>query len=231
MGEPTGRHVFCSSWPYFGNNAPSSDSHRRRELQKIQKKCAVARLFRARSGISLILAIVLAGCKPSGEAEVPVAAVEREPELMCGDRGQVRAELYGAISTRLQWNQNQLECSGMPRPQGQGVRLRFAGNVSEDDRRIAVIIALPDLRRAAIGDEYASNVTVIEEGSGRFFSSSSPDNCLTDITMLDAIDQTGDRFSISGVLYCVSPLAEVNGTSSVSLRELQFSGLLDWSAS
>lgn len=150
---------------------------------------------------------------------------------MCGDRGRLQARLYGAISAQLAWNRDELECSGMPRPEGRGARLRFAGEIDAEDRRIALIISIPELQRAVTGAEFASNVTVIEEGNGRFFSTSGLDNCLTDITALDVVDEAGDRFSIEGILYCVSPLAEVNGDSSVSIGELQFSGLLDWSTS
>jgi len=178
-----------------------------------------------------MVSAALTNCKPASEPEATTVAVEQQAALMCGDDGHLQAELYGAISAELEWHETDLECTGMPRPGGQGARLRFAGNMPGEDRRIAVIIAIPDLQRETINDEYASNVTLIEEGSGRFFSTSNLDNCLTDITSLNALDASGDRFSIGGLLYCVAPLPEVNGDSSVSITELKFSGLLDWSAS
>lgn len=119
----------------------------------------------------------------------------------------------------------------MPRPNGNGARLRFAGTAGEDAQKIAIIIAIPGLRRAQEGSELASNVTLIEEGRGQFFSTANLDNCLTDITELDAIDDSQDRYAIGGVLYCVSPLAQINGDSSVTIVELHFVGLLDWTAS
>lgn len=189
------------------------------------------RVFNVQYGLLTVLAVMLAGCRPAMDKAAPAAAVEREPVLMCGEQGRLETELYGAVSARLQWNREQLECSGMPRPEGQGARLRFAGHAGDLDRRISVIIAIPALRRSTTGLEYASNVTVIEEGGGRFFSTSDLDNCLTDITALEPIDDSGDRFAIGGVLYCVSPLAEINGPSSLSLTELRFKGLLDWGAS
>ena len=143
----------------------------------------------------------------------------------------MRTTLYGAIETRIDWQASQLECDGMPRPNGNGARLRFAGTVGDSEQQIAIIIAIPDLRPAQRGNEYASNVTLIEEGNGRFFSTTDLNNCLTDITTLDALDKNKDRYSVGGVLYCVSPLAEVNGDSSVVIVELHFVGLLDWSAS
>ena len=116
----------------------------------------------------------------------------------------------------------------MPRPAGEGARLRFAGTAGDDDQAIAIIIALPALQRGEATRELASNVTLIEEGSGRFFSTSGLDTCWTDVDEQVALEDPPDRYTISGTLYCITPLAEVNGDSGVSLRELKFAGLLDW---
>jgi hypothetical protein len=197
----------------------------------IQEKCAITRYFRAGSGLLLALAMALAGCKPTGETPAAVPTVAPPPARLCGDTGELRARLYGAISVELDWNSDELECNGMPRPEGNGARLRFAGQLPDVDKRIALIVAIPGLQRGIAGAEYATRVTVIEEGGGRFFSTSSLNNCLTDVTTLEKLDENGDRFRIGGTLYCVSPLAEVNGPSSLSIDRMQFSGLLDWSAS
>ncbi len=238
MGEPTGRHVFCSYWPYFGNNAPTSDLHRPDTLRKIQKKCANPRHFWAEIGLLLIVVAAFSGCKPAGQAPTSAAVSEsgavataQNPALKCGTDGELRGRLYGAIDAQLEWENYDLECSGMPRPEGQGVRLHFAGTVDGSEQRVAMIVAIPDLGREALGREYRSNVTIIEEGVGRFFSTPNLDNCLTDITTLIALDDGGDRYSLGGLLYCVSPLPEVNGDSSISIPELRFHGLLDWSSS
>lgn len=191
----------------------------------------MTRYFRAGSSLLPALALALAGCKPTGETPAAVTTAAPSPARLCGDTGELRARLVGAVSVELDWNSDELECSGMPRPEGNGARLRFAGPLPDADRRLAFIVAIPGLQRGIPGAEYATRVTVIEEGGGRFFSTSSLNNCLTDITALDELDESGDRFSIGGVLYCVSPLAEINGPSSLSIDRLEFSGLLDWSAS
>ena len=238
MGEPTGRHVFCSYWPYFGNNAPTWDLHRPATLRKIHKKCANARHFRTEFGLVLVAATAFSGCKPADQAQPPAISsgpgatvAEAQASLQCGADGELHTQLYGAIAAQLDWSRNELECTGMPRPEGRGVRLRFAGTVGGSDQRVAMIIAIPDLGREALGKEYRSNVTIIEEGNSRFFSTPDLENCLTDITSLDALDDAGDRFSLGGLLYCVSPLPEVNGDSSISIPELRFQGLLDWGSS
>ena len=231
MGEPTGRHVFCSNRAHFGNNALYSDLNRLEPLRKIQKKCARARNFLPRTSLLLSVAAALIACKPAAEAELPAAATKSLAVSRCSDGGQLQTTLYGAIPAQLEWGKNDLECTGMPRPEGRGARLRFAGELGMGEQQIAIIIAMPDLERGAKGTEFRSNVTLIEEGNGRFFSTSNLDNCLTDITSLLALDDIGDRYSIGGVLYCVLPLPEINGDSSVSIPELSFSGVIDWGSS
>ncbi len=138
--------------------------------------------------------------------------------------------LYGALAGVVQWQAGDMQCDGMPRPNGAGARLRFAGTVGDEAISIAFIIALPDLEQGAEATELASNVTVIEEGRSRFFSTPDLESCWTDIEVQSALDDSGVRFVIDGVLYCISPLPEVNGEASLSIPELRFSGQVDWSA-
>ncbi len=226
MGRPTGRRFFCSFVPQFGDNASTSDNGQPNTLQEIRGKCAAYGEL-PRPLLLLAAAALLAGCEEPGD----VAAAVSEPEpvaRVCGEDGFLATALYGAIATELDWTAADLACEGMPRPDGEGARLRFAG--SDGPRQIAIIIALPALERGSTASELPSNVTLIEEGNGRFFSTADLDNCWTDITTSEALGESATRYRIGGTLYCVQPLAEVNGSSSITLSEMRFSGLLDWSA-
>lgn len=191
---------------------------------------------RRNNGIRLLAAAcIAAGFGACGEAREPAAApallpLQATPAQGCGDGSHLRTTLYGAFETDIDWATDSLDCEGMPRPNGEGARLRFAGTVTNSDQAIAIIIALPALQRGQVARELASTVTLIEEGSGRFFSTSGLDICWTDVDKQVALEDMPDSYTISGTLYCITPLAEVNGDSSVSLRELQFAGLLDWGA-
>jgi len=148
----------------------------------------------------------------------------------CGDSGYLRTTLYGSFEGEIDWSNGQLNCAGMPRPDDAGARLRFAGTAADGPQSLVFIIAMPALERGTVATELASNVTIIEEGSGRFFSTAGLESCWTDINAQTVIDDASDIYSISGTLYCITPLPEVNGDSSVMLRELHFGGLLDWRA-
>ncbi len=116
----------------------------------------------------------------------------------------------------------------MLRPKGMGVRLRFTG--ASDGNRLAIILALPELTRGNVAAESPTVVTLTVEGSGRFFSTPSTRSCWSDIAAQDLIDEGGDQYDISGTLYCVAPLGEINGSAAITIPKLEFRGIVDWSA-
>jgi len=210
-------------------------------LQVIRVICADICQFRARIALFLPLVAVVAAC----EAAVEEAPVVAEHEVVadatalpaaprgntdCGESGFLMTELFGTLAGRIDWNADALICEGMPRPDGDGARLRFAGTVA-DEYDLAFIIALPGLRPGEIGKELDSKVTIIEEGAGRFFSNADLETCWTDIVELEALPGSRSRFAVRGSLYCVAPLVEVRGESDITLGEFTFRGLLDWDAS
>lgn len=157
----------------------------------------------------------------------------REPLPDCADDGTLLGEIHGSLRVSLDWRAGQLECSGMPRPHGAGARLRFAGAAMTDDgqRQFAIILGIPDLRRGETASELPTNVTVIEENAGRFFSTADTSACWTDIHRQEPAGAPARQdFLISGALYCVAPLAEVQGSASLNVASLNFVGQLDWRA-
>jgi hypothetical protein len=200
-------------------------------LQIIPKKCAESRYVAACTAALMAIVVALAGCKPAEKTVIEPAVGTTTALRSCGESGYLRGRLYGAISASLEWGAADVNCEGMPRPDDRGARLRFAGSATGDNRQLAIIIAIPDLEQGSVGRELPSNVTIIEEGGGRFFSTPDLGNCLADITIMDKLNADADRYSIGGKLYCVSPLAEINGDSSVLIPELAFLGLVDWNSS
>ena len=186
----------------------------------------------------LFVAIVAVGaCQPAATPGPPAADTAAPPagstggpasvDNGCGNSGAVASNLFGSIETRIDWSGSELSCESMLRPQDAGVRLRFVGDVAGE--RLSLIIAMPTLTRGAAGAEFPSNVTANVEGSGRFFSTADLDACWADIAEQTAVD-TG-LYEVSGTLYCVSPLGEVNGDAAVTIPELTFRTLITWQAS
>lgn len=169
----------------------------------------------------------LAGCGDTpGPAALPALSPPSPESSGCGERGYLRTNLYGELSGPVDWADGTLDCEGMPRPEGKGARLRFAGQFGEHS--LAILVAMPGLQRGVTARELDSNVTLIEEGGGRFFSTAGLGSCWTDVPGQERLGE--DDYFVAGTLYCIAPLAEINGDSSVTLRELEFGGYLNWGA-
>ncbi len=166
----------------------------------------------------------MGACEPAA-VEQP-AASPRFVGSGCGENGALQTTLFGSLETTISWPGSEMICESMLRPDGQGIRLRFAGEVAGE--RLAIIIAIPDLRSGEPAVELPSNVTVTVEGSGRFFSTPNLDSCWTDVDSQTAVSDTQGSNAISGTLYCLSPLGEVNGDTSVSIPELSFTTIVNW---
>lgn len=179
--------------------------------------------------IAVFFGLLLGGLLTACGDRTAIEAQAHDPfgkQPACGEGAYLETEIYGGIRTRLQWADH-LACDGMPRPNGRGARLRFAG-LTADEQPLALILGLPDLQRGTTAREIPTNVTLIAEDQGRFFSTPDTKHCWTDILKQEKIGNEGDRYQIRGVLYCVAALAEVNGSSSITLGDLSFAGILNW---
>lgn len=104
--------------------------------------------------------------------------------------------------------------------------MQFTGDVAGE--RLAIIITIPDMQAGEPAAELPSNVTVTVEGSGRFYNTPNLDSCWTDVDSQSAVPGARGSYAISGTLYCVSPLGQVNGDAAVSIPELSFSTVVKW---
>jgi hypothetical protein len=201
-------------------------------IRSILRQKKVSALFSA--GL-LLVAAALGACTDSTTETTEMRPTRRLSA--CVVDAYLTVNTYGAIETSIDWRGNAIDCKGMRRPRGRGARLRFSGKLGEGDqsgqRTIAFILSLPDLKEGKIAHELLTGVTLIEENEGRFFGTQEAKVCWSDIKQqTPLLDTMGNaipgRYIISGLSYCVAPIPELNGTSSVTLSDLQFRGQLDW---
>ena len=170
------------------------------------------------------LVLCLFGCgEPASVTVVEAPACEHDGALI--------TQIYGGVRASIDWDGRTLQCKGMPHPNGEGARLRFAGPAAtaDGDLRLAFIPGLPDLVEGETASELPTNVTLMEDGGGQFFGTRDAVNCWTDIDLHEPVQPAASStYRIGGVLYCVAPLADLNGTASISFADLRFTGRLDW---
>ena len=172
----------------------------------------------------LFVALTLSAC--AEEPAPPAEPASGPAASTCGDHGYLQAELSGALSASVDWTDATLRCESMLRPDDRGVRLRFSGDVG--GKRLAIIIAIPDLEAGMAGTDIDAVVTVTVEGSGRFFTTPNLGACWADIDVNEPEPQQPGVHTVAGVLACVGPLGEFNGDAFVELRKLRFSGIASW---
>jgi hypothetical protein len=175
--------------------------------------------------LGLMLLGPLGACGDPVEVETDAPAALPPPS--CGDNGAAAASLYGGIETEIAWSAEDMTCDSMQRPNGEGVRLQFVGEVSGE--RLSIIISLPELNRGDTAVEIPSNVTASVEGSGRFFSTHNFDTCWTEVKSQTKLTDDSDTYTLEGILFCIAPLGEINGDAAVSIPELSFSTIVNWS--
>jgi hypothetical protein len=193
------------------------------------RKC----LFGLKTLLVVAIFALLGACGDDPPLEVSLET-EQEPSD-CIDGGRLAVEAFGALNSDIDWRDASIRCEGMQRPQGKGARLRFSGEIEFAGNAwpLAFILSIPDLERGATADELATRVTLIEEENSRFFSTRETDICWSNVTEQTPLKDSAGTviehyYRISGLTYCVAPIAELNGAASITLSDLKFTGQLHW---
>ncbi len=160
-----------------------------------------------------------------GVSGIPAVALATAPFDLCPavDDGYLSGYLYGALDRAIEWRGTDMTCEGGPRPNDDGVRLVFAAPIDDQRPRLVIVLGISGSIGDLIGAERVANVTLIEESSGRFFSSGGQERCWTTV---ESVDQESDRLRIGGEIYCQGSLPSLSDGSSITLRDFRYSGRL-----
>ena len=164
-------------------------------------------------------------------AEHPASAAsvlgEREFQSCQMDQdGYLRGEIFGTIQRNLVWQGDGMLCDGMPRPGNSGLRLMFSEYSEQPERGLRLVIGIVDATLGETGEELTTNVTVIDQDSGLFFSAQGLERCWVTIDEQVPLSAPNHSWRIDGQLYCLGALASVDGPDSVTLGDIEFSGRL-----
>src|SRR5687768_17193631 len=94
-------------------------------------------------------------------SQAPPQAAETASALRClpGRDGFLTMRLRGSIEEDVRWTEPALECTGMSRPDGKGLRVRFAGSLAGGE--LAVVFAAPELGAGRSARAVPVNVTIL----------------------------------------------------------------------
>jgi len=178
------------------------------------------------AGVLLIGTVALLQSLPPATREAKPSPADASRPCTLRPDGFLRGRFFGALSLTPDWSGADLFCDGMPRPDGDGVRLFFARE-QPGGGRVSVLIGIDGRTEDLVGAERPANVTVIDERSGRFFSSGRSGRCWATINSVTDLPRARDGHAghrIDGLVYCVGALPSVGDRSSLTLSELRFAG-------
>jgi hypothetical protein len=184
-----------------------------------------------------LIAVLCLGCvaatgwftftlQPALDSSNPLTSRQMNPCVMDQD-GYLKGELYGSLRKTLDWQGESMLCDGMNRPEGKGIRLVFSEHVDPDNPGLVLVIGVADARLGAPEQELEANVTIIDQVSGKFYSTQEQPRCWTQLTtQLRLTGTTEESWRLDGRLYCASALAALVGPGSVTLDEIEYSSLM-----
>jgi hypothetical protein len=158
-----------------------------------------------------------------------VAGADAPPAPRClpAQDGFLEMRLRGSIERDIRWQEPELACTGMPRPDGRGLRVQFSGPL--DGGELAVVIAAPALAPGASGRGVPVNVTLLDRGGERIYGTQGEDRCeLDEVTQVPvgAGAFAARNYRISGRGFCIAPARALDGDGAVMLTRFDFAGLV-----
>ncbi|MET0280783.1 MAG: hypothetical protein ABW278_06600 [Steroidobacteraceae bacterium] len=181
-----------------------------------------------------ILALVLVSLTCAACADDPApaaaAAAPAAPDGCLADgSGTLVAQLRGALTQDIAWNNGDMQCEGGPRPEGNGLRLTFAGPTTgpEGTRQLRFIFGI-DLQDAAAGAARAlpTNITLIMEGEQQLFATRGDQRCAVEALERMALPGDGGHERIHARGYCTSPALDLAGGTSLLVPTFEFTGIV-----
>ena len=160
-------------------------------------------------------------------------AVSQLPGCLAAGDGNLQAELRGALVADVAWRNDQMQCEGGQRPDGQGLRVTIAGPLSADAAlppgtaggpKLRFIFGI-DLHDAAAGTAQAlpTNLTIIIEGERQLYATRGDDKCAVEVLQRSPLPASGgkfDRVAVRG--YCTGPAADLSGNARLLVPTFSF---------
>jgi hypothetical protein len=177
---------------------------------------------------TLVLAPESSGALPEGQGSPanPLSATSKGGCLP-GGNGFLRARIRGVLNLDIDWQNAELECDGGARPDGNGIRLSFAGPLRSDGRRLRMVFGVARTTEGVPGNALPTNLTVIFEGEKRLFATRGDDKCTVDKLEQERVGSVGGdvrsyRVVASG--FCTAPANTLNEKERIVVSSFDFAG-------
>jgi hypothetical protein len=143
----------------------------------------------------------------------------------------LEARLAGAIDAELRWQAADMQCDGMRRPDGRGLRVTFTGVGGGE--RLTLVFGAPRLAEGETAHAVPVNLTLIREG-GALYGTRGEDKCMLDEVRQTALPAAAGgppvrRWRIEARGFCLEPARAVDGgRDAILVSRFDFRGQLAW---
>lgn len=153
-------------------------------------------------------------------ATTPTAAC-----LPSGD-GYFRAELGGAIDSKIDWPNSGTRCQGEARNDPPGVRLSFqrSGATQPD---LLFVFGLSGVRAGQAAHALGTNLTLIVQGTPRIYGTLGDSRCTVDSLAQTPLETPG-AYRLEARGFCTQPAHAVRGSGAVLVKTFEFAGLVNF---
>lgn len=141
--------------------------------------------------------------------------------------GFLTMRLRGSIEAEIDWREPELDCTGMSRPDGRGLRLRFAGK--RDGGDLAIVFAAPELGMGVSAKSVPVNVTVLDGAGERIYGTQGDSRCFFDEVAQEALTDAAlplHSYRVAARGFCTVPARALDGDGAVLLTRFDFAGLV-----
>lgn len=167
-----------------------------------------------------------AGPEPASTLATLAATPDAAPVCLPDGSGFLRARLRGDLDADIDWHGDGLDCRGMRRPDGQGLRMRFAGSLA-DGTSLAFLFSAPVLAEGTDAEAVPVNLTVVREGAAQLYGTRGESRCTLDHVTQRALEGDGippHTWRVAAQGFCTGPARQIGGQGSLLLTRFDFAG-------
>jgi len=190
-------------------------------------------LRHARAGVFALALILTQSCNATPPEKSATAA---QAGCFSVGGGYLRARVRGALDLDLNWNNEDMQCEGGPRPPGKdnrsnGIRVSIGGPLRGDDHRVRLVFGIAGVGEGRGGQALRTNLTMLFEGEQRIFATQGDDKCTVDSLTQERVEVLGPGRAVYRVVargFCLGPATSLSRDERVIMTSFDFAGRVEF---
>ena len=148
-----------------------------------------------------------------------------EPQTCLLDTpGYISVEIYGSLVSKIDLKGDKLRCIGKLDALNNRSRLAFFTGPYSAGINLVFVVGLQGVNNQVTQPGVPSNLTVLNQNNGQFFSTQGLGRCWTDLTLIQLNSHEAPAYRAEGELYCSSAIAQIQGPGSITINNFRFAG-------